>query len=442
MNEHAPPLTNLDLDAFWMPFTANREFKKNPRIIKGAEGAYLIDAEGRRVFDGLSGLWTCGAGHNRPEIAQAVYDQLTTLDYSPAFQFGHAGAFELARRIADRMPAGLDRIFFTNSGSESVETALKMARAYWRLQGRASKTRLIGRDKGYHGVNFGGTNVGGIAPNRQMFGDGPTTDHIGHTMVPANVFTRGQPAQGAELAEQLETVIARHDASTIAALIVEPVAGSAGVIPPPVGYLDRLREICDKHQILLIFDEVITALGRCGATTGSEAFGVVPDIIAMAKQLTNGAVPLGAVAARREIYDTFMAQDTPEYLLEFPHGYTYSGHPVACAAAHASLDVLEKEGLIERVAEHAPFFEEVLHSLKGEPHVADIRNYGFAGGITLEAYPNEPARRPYEVAMGCWRRGFYVRYGGDTLQLGLPFITERDEIEKLIEAIRASLREN
>jgi beta-alanine--pyruvate transaminase len=436
-----PASTNTNLDAFWMPFTSNREFKANPRMIQGAEGAYYFDDRGRKIFDGMSGLWTCGAGHNRPEIATAVHEQLTTLDYSPAFQFGHMGAFELAERVAERMPDGLDRVFFTNSGSESVDTSLKMARAYWRLKGKASKTRLIGRDKGYHGVNFGGFSVGGIAPNRMMFGDGPTTDHIAHTLLPENAFSRGMPDQGVELAEGLEAVVARHDASTIAALIVEPFAGSAGVIVPPVGYLNRLREICDKHEILLIFDEVITGFGRCGSMTGSAAFGVVPDIMTLAKQLTNGAIPMGAVVARTEIYDTFMATEAPHYMVEFPHGYTYSGHPVACAAAHATLDLLDKDGLIDRVAEAAPLFEEALHSLQGLPHVSDIRNFGLAGALTLEAYPGEPARRPYEIAMKCWERGFYVRYGGDTIQLGLPFITEPEEIEAVVEALRTSLLE-
>ncbi|MDA1074132.1 MAG: aspartate aminotransferase family protein [Proteobacteria bacterium] len=428
--------TNTNLDAYWMPFTSNREFKRNPRIITRAQGAYFYDDRGRKIFDGLSGLWTCGAGHNRPEIAAAVHEQLQTLDYAPAFQFGHMGAFELAQRIAERMPDGLDRVFFTNSGSESADTSLKMARAYWRLKGRAEKTRLIGRDKGYHGVNFGGFSVGGIAPNRMMFGDGPTTDHITHTLLPENAFTRGMPATGADLANQLEAVVARHDASTIAALIVEPFAGSAGVIVPPVGYLNRLREICTKHEILLIFDEVITGFGRCGAMTGAEAFGVVPDIINLAKQLTNGAIPMGAVVARRDIYETFMAVSTPEYMLEFPHGYTYSGHPVACAAAHASLDILDKDGLIDRVAEMAPVFEERLHSLKGLPRIMDIRNFGLAGALTIEPYPNEPARRPYEIAMKCWEKGLYVRYGGDTIQLGLPFIVEVDEIDTLVETLR------
>lgn len=433
---------NPDLDAYWMPFTSNREFKANPRMICRAEGAYFYDENGRKVFDGLSGLWTCGAGHNRPEIAEAVYQQLQRLDYAPSFQYGHPGAFELAQRLAQLMPPGLDRVFFTNSGSESADTSLKMARAYWRLKGKAGKTRLIGRDKGYHGVNFGGFTVGGIAPNSQMFGDGPTADHIGHTLRGTPPFTRGMPQAGAELADDLESVIARHDASTIAALIVEPFAGSAGVIVPPKGYLQRLRSLCDKHDILLIFDEVITGLGRCGATTGSHAFGVVPDILNLAKQMTNGAIPMGAVVAKRQIYDTFMDTNAPHYLLEFPHGYTYSGHPVACAAATATLDLLENEGLIERVAAMAPVFEDILHSLKGVPYVNDIRNFGLAGALTLEAYPGEPARRPYEIAMQLWEQGFYVRYGGDTIQLGLPFIVEQHEIELLVAALRRAFEAN
>jgi beta-alanine--pyruvate transaminase len=431
---------NLNLDAYWMPFTANREFRKSPRIFTRAEGAYFYTDDGRKVFDGLSGLWCTGAGHNRPEIASAVHDQLRTLDYAPAFQYGHPAVFELAERVGRLMPAGLDRVFFTNSGSEAADTSLKIARAYWRLKGRAEKTRLIGRDKGYHGVNFGGMHVGGIAPNRMLFGDGPTTDHIPHTLLPQNAFSRGLPPHGIELANALEAVIARHDASTIAAVIVEPFSGSAGVIVPPPGYLQRLREICDKHDILLIFDEVISGLGRSGANTGAEAFGVTPDMINIAKQLTNGAIPLGAVAVRRDIFETFMAVNSPHYLLEFPHGYTYSGHPVACAAAHAALDILEKDGLIQRVHELSPYFEEAVHSLKGEPHVTDIRNFGFAAGLTVAHYPEEPARRPWEVAMRCYQKGFYVRYGGDTIQLGLPFITQRWEIDALIDALRASLR--
>lgn len=436
------PLTREALEAHWMPYTGNRQFKKDPRIIVGADGAYFLDSKGRRVFDGLSGLWCCGAGHNRPEIAEAVYRQLQTLDYSPGFQFGHPLSFQLANKLVALTPDGLDYVFFTGSGSESADTSLKMARAYWRLKGQPAKTKLIGRAKGYHGVNFGGISVGGIGANRKLFGTAVDADHLAHTILPENAFTRGQPETGANLADELLDLIALHDASNIAAVIVEPMAGSAGVIPPPVGYLERLRELCDAHDILLIFDEVITAFGRCAAMTGADAFGVTPDIMNIAKQVTNGAVPLGAVIAKGEIYRTFMEQGGPEYALEFPHGYTYSAHPVACAAGLAALDILESEQLPARVAAEAPYFEEALHSLRGQPHVTDIRNYGFAGALQLEAYPGEPLRRPFEVAMRMWDKGFYVRYGGDTVQLGLPFITERGEVDALVEALSDSLNAN
>ncbi len=434
-------LTQAQLDAHWMPFTGNREFKKDPRIIVSAEGNYYTDAEGRKIFDGLSGLWTCGAGHSRPEITEAVSRQVKELDYSPAFQFGHPKSFELAHKVTEFMPEGLNRVFFTGSGSESVETALKIARAYWRKKGQASKTRLIGRAKGYHGVNFGGISVGGIGPNRALYGQGIDAAHLSHTMLPENRFVAGQPEKGAHLAEELLEQIALHDASNIAAVIVEPMAGSAGVIPPPVGYLKRLREICDQHNILLIFDEVITAFGRMGANTGAEAFGAVPDLMTTAKQLTNGVVPMGAVIAKQEIYDTFMETGGPEYMLELPHGYTYSAHPVACAAGLAALDILQKDKLIERVQSIAPQFQEMLHSLKGTQYVADIRNYGLAGALTIEAAPGEPALRPYQIAMKCWEKGFYVRYGGDTIQLGLPFTTEVEEIDRLINALGDSIKE-
>jgi len=429
------------IDAYWMPFTANRFFKKNPRIITGAEGAYYRDAAGRRIFDGLSGLWTCGAGHNRPEIADAVYQQLRTLDYAPAFQHGHPKAFELAERIAHLMPEGLNHVFYTGSGSESADTSLKIARAYWRKSGQPTKTKLIGRAKGYHGVNFGGISVGGVGPNKMMFGNAVDADHLGHTLMASNAFTRGMPLTGADKADELLDIIALHDASNIAAVIVEPMAGSAGVIPPPVGYLARLREICDAHDILLIFDEVITAFGRVGAITGAEEFGVVPDILNLAKQLTNGAVPLGAVVCTSEIYNAFMNTDTPEYLLELPHGYTYSGHPVACAAALATLDILEKEQLIERARSMAPVFETLLHSLQGSPHVVDIRNYGLAGALQIEAAPGEPLKRPHDIAWKCWQKGLYVRYGGDTVQLGLPFIVEREQIDSLVSVLGEALNE-
>jgi beta-alanine--pyruvate transaminase len=316
-----------------------------------------------------------------------------------------------------------------------------MARAYWRLKGQPAKTKLIGRAKGYHGVNFGGISVGGIGANRKLFGTAVDADHLSHTMLSENRFTRGIPSHGWHLADELTELIALHDASNIAALIVEPLAGSAGVIPPPAGYLQRLRDICDANDILLIFDEVITGFGRMGAMTGAEAFGVVPDIMNVAKQLTNGAVPMGAVIASTEIYQTFMAQGGPEYMLEFPHGYTYSAHPVACAAGLAALDILEREQLPRRVAALAPHFEETLHQLKDAPHVSDIRNFGFAGALTLASYPGEPARRPFEVAMRMWEKGFYVRYGGDTIQLGLPFVIETQEIDSLVSALDETLRE-
>jgi len=434
-------ISQKQLDSHWMAFTGNREFKKNPRIITSAAGAYFTDDKGRKIFDGLSGLWTTGAGHCRPEIAQAVSKQAMELDYSPAFQFGHKKSFQLAERITQFLPEGLNRVFFTNSGSEAADTSLKIARAYWRKKGLASKTRLIGRAKGYHGVNFGGISVGGIGGNRALFGETLGVDHISHTLLKENAFTKGMPEKGAYLADDLLEKIALHDASNIAAVIVEPLAGSAGVIPPPVGYLKRLREICDQHDILLIFDEVITAFGRMGSNTGAEEFGVVPDILNMAKQVTNGVMPLGAVAVKQEIHDVFMKEGGHEYMVEFPHGYTYSAHPIACAAGLAALDVLENENLVQRVKEMAPVFEESLHTLKQTRYISDIRNYGLAGALTIESYPDEPARRPFEIAMKCWEKGFYVRYGGDTIQLGLPFIVEQAEIDSVVNALGDSINE-
>jgi len=430
------------LEAHWMPYTGNRQFKEDPRIITSAEGVWYTDDKGRKVLDGHSGLWTSGLGHGRKEISAAVSQQINTLDFAPPFQFGHPPAFELADRIKGLMPEDLDYVFFTNSGSESADTSLKMARAYWRLMGQPTKTRFVGRMKGYHGVNFGGISVGGIAANRKFFGQGVEADHLRHTMLPQNRFCRGMPQDGAELADELNEMIALHDASTIAAVIVEPMAGSAGVIPPPVGYLQKLRDICDANDILLIFDEVITGFGRCGAMTGADAFGVVPDILNVAKQITNGAIPMGAVIARAGIYDTFMAHGGPDYALEFAHGYTYSAHPVACAAGLAALDVLTGEALPQRIADEAPFFEALLHdALSDKPHVSDVRNYGFAGAITLEPYPGEPLRRPFEVAMKMWEKGFLVRYGGDTIQLAPMFVMERPEMESLVGALADSLQE-
>ena len=428
-------------DAYWMPFTSNRSFKQTPRIIVQAQGAYFIDDGGRRILDGLSGLWCTGLGHCRPEISEAVARQIARLDYSPAFQFGHPLAFELAQQIAGLMPQGLNRVFFTGSGSEAADTSLKIARAYWRARGQAGKTRLIGREKGYHGVNFGGISVGGIGANRKLFGPGVEADHLPHTLLKDNAFYRGLPTKGAELADRLLDLIALHDASNIAAVIVEPFSGSAGVVVPPVGYLQRLREICSANDILLIFDEVITGFGRCGSMTGSAAFGVVPDMINIAKQVTNGAQPLGAVIATDEIYAAILGAGGPEYMIEFAHGYTYSAHPVACAAGLAALSVLQKEHMIERVRAIAPYFEQAVHSLKGRRHIADIRNFGLAAGITLESRPGEPARRPYEAAMACWNKGVYVRFGGDTLQLAPPFIIEKSEIDRLVEVLGESLAE-
>ncbi len=427
------------LDAHWMPYTGNRQFKANPRIIVAADGAYYTDDRGRKIFDGLSGLWCSGLGHGRREIIEAIQRQAATLDYAPAFQFGHPASFELANRLKALTPDGLDHVFFCGSGSEAADTSLKMARAYWRLRGQGTKTRLIGREKGYHGVNFGGVSVGGIVGNRKLYGQGIEADHLPHTQLGG--FHHGMPAAGAELADELLKLIALHDASNIAAVIVEPMAGSAGVIPPPVGYLQRLRDICTKHDILLIFDEVITGFGRTGAMTGAAAFGVTPDLMNVAKQVTNGTQPLGAVIASKGIYDTFMAAGGPDYLLEFPHGYTYSAHPIACAAGVAALDLLVADGAVARVAELAPYWEQAVHSLRGAPHVNDIRNYGLAAGFTIAPFPGEPAKRPYEIAMKCWDKGIYVRYGADTIQLAPPFIAEKSELDTLIHVLGEALHQ-
>ena len=434
-------LSKEELAAHWMPFTGNRQFKEKPRMIAAAKGAYYTDADGRQIFDGLSGLWTCGLGHGREEITAAVSKQIADLDYSPGFQYGHELSFKLANRVVELTPAGLDKVFFTDSGSETIDTALKIARGYWRSKGQPGKSKFIGRIKGYHGVNYGGVGVGGIGFNRKLFGQSVDADHISHTILEENKFSRGMPKRGAHLADELEELVLLHDASNIAAVIVEPLSGTAGVLPPPKGYLNRLREICDKHEILLIFDEVITGFGRMGSLTGAEEFGVTPDIMGLAKQISNGAVPLGAVVVGNEIYDTFMDNGGPDYMVEFPHGYTYSAHPVACAAGIAALDVLVDDGLVARVKEIAPIFEEAVHSLKGSPYVTDIRNYGLAAGISLEHFPNEPLKRPFEVGLKCLEKGFYVRWGADTLQLAPPFIVNQEQIDDLINAVGESLHE-
>ncbi|GAA3534658.1 aspartate aminotransferase family protein [Zobellella aerophila] len=429
----------LNLDAYWMPFTGNRAFKAAPRLIAEARGAYFTSTDGKRLFDSLSGLWCTGLGHQHPKIVEAISRQLQVLDYAPGFQVGHPLAFELAEKIAGLAPADLNRVFFTNSGSECADTVLKMARAYWRARGKPEKTKLIGRARGYHGVNVGGTSLGGIGGNRKHYGQLLDADHLPHTLLPENAFSKGQPARGASLADHLLQLIELHDASNIAAVIVEPMAGSAGVIVPPLGYLQRLRELCDRHDILLIFDEVITGFGRMGGMFGADAFGVVPDIINVAKQLTNGVIPMGAVIAKEHIYQAFMEQPGPDYLPELAHGYTYSAHPVACAAAMASLDVLVTEDMPARVRSLMPHFEEQIHRLKGLPHVVDIRNCGLAGAVQLAPYPNEPARRPMELALALWQQGYYVRFGGDCLQFGPPFISTPDELEQLFNAVATTI---
>ncbi len=430
-----------ELEAHWMPFTGNRQFKDHPRLLQSAQGVYYFDVDGRRIFDGLSGLWTCGAGHARSEIVDAVSRQLAELDYSPGFQYGHALSFQLANKLVELMPAGLDHVFFTDSGSETVDTTLKIARAYWALKGHSGKTRFIGRHKGYHGVNFGGVGVGGIGFNRKLFGPGVEADHISHTITGDNAFSRGMPDSGAHLAEEALELILLHDASNIAAVIVEPMSGTAGVIPPPRGYLQRLRDICDEHGILLIFDEVITGLGRMGSNTGAEEFGVTPDIMALAKQITNGCVPMGAAVLRGEIYETFMENGGPDYMVEFPHGYTYSAHPVACAAAHAALDLLVNEDLVANVRKLAPVLEAEVHGLRGHSLVTDIRNYGLAAGVSIAHHPGEPMRRPFELGLKCLEKGFYVRWGGDTIQLAPPFVSTPEQITALVNALGESLDE-
>jgi beta-alanine--pyruvate transaminase len=428
------------LDAYWMPFTANRQFKQAPRLLTGADGMYFRDDKGREVLDGIAGLWCVNAGHNRPRIVKAIQDQAAELDFAPPFQMAHPKAFELAERLAQIAPAGLNRVFFTNSGSESVETALKMAIAYHRVRGEGARTRLIGRERGYHGVNFGGISVGGMVANRKMFGSLLAgVDHIRHTHDPArNAFSVGVPEHGAEFADDLERLIALHDASTIAAVIVEPVAGSTGVLIPPAGYLQRLRDICDKHGILLIFDEVITGFGRTGNPFAAQTFGVTPDLMTVAKGITNGCVPMGAVFAQQKIHDTFMTG--PEHLIEFFHGYTYSAHPLACAAGLATLDTYADDDLLTRAARLQDEFAQALHSLRDEPNVIDVRNIGLVGGIELKSLPGEPAKRAFNIFLDCWDKGLLIRTTGDTIALSPPLIIESQHIATIIDTLRGALR--
>ena len=433
-------MKQADLDAYWMPFTANRQFKQAPRLFTKAQGMHYWTDDGRQVLDGIAGLWCVNAGHARPRIVQAIQAQAAEMDFAPPFQMAHPKAFELASRVAKLTPAGLNRVFFTNSGSESVETALKMALAYHRVRGEGQRTRLIGRERGYHGVNFGGISVGGIVANRKHFGTMLSgVDHIAHTHDPArNAFTVGQPEHGADLAGDLERLCALHDPSTIAAVIVEPVAGSTGVLIPPKGYLNRLREICDKHGILLIFDEVITGFGRTGSPFAAQTFGVTPDMIVMAKGLTNGSVPMGAVAVKQGIHDAFMTG--PEHLIEFFHGYTYSSHPLACAAGLGTLDTYEEDGLLTRAAEMQAYFAEAVHSLKGEPHVIDVRNIGLIGGIELTPIAGSPGKRAFDIFLDCFDKGALIRTTGDTVALSPPLIIERSHIDQLVDTLRAAIR--
>jgi len=430
-----------NLDSFFMPFTANRQFKKNPRLLVRAEGMYYVTHDDRRVIDAAAGMWCVNAGHCHPKIVEAVQNQVATLDYSPAFQMGHPASFELASRVAALAPGDIDSVFFANSGSEAVDTALKIALAYHRARGEGHRVRLIGRERGYHGVGFGGTAVGGIKNNRKAWGMMlPGVDHLRHTHDPKEMaFSRGQPSWGKHLAEDLVRLCELHDPSTIAAVIVEPVAGSTGVLPPPQGYLERLREICDQHGILLIFDEVITGFGRIGAAFASEQFGIVPDMITMAKGLTNATVPASAVAMRKHIYDAFMTG--PEWMVELTHGYTYSAHPLALAAGLATLDVYRDEGLFERSAALSPRFEQAIHAIKGLPHVIDIRNIGLMGAIELESRPNRPSGRAYDVFLKCYERGVYLRFTGDTLAFSPPLIVDERQIDQIFETVAQAIRE-
>ena len=421
-----------DLNAFWMPFTSNRQFKKAPRMFVGAKDMHYTTDDGRQVLDGTAGLWCCNAGHCRPKITEAIQRQAAEMDYAPAFQMGHPAAFELANRIIDIAPAGIEHVFYTNSGSESVETALKLAIAYHRARGEGSRTRLIGRERGYHGVNFGGISVGGIVNNRRYFGTLLAgVDHLPHTHLPAqNGYSRGQPAHGANLADDLERLVALHGAETIAAVIVEPVAGSTGVILPPKGYLERLRAITAKHGILLIFDEVITGFGRLGAPFAAQHFNVLPDMMTTAKGLTNGVIPMGAVLTTGAVHDAFM--QGPEHMIELFHGYTYSGNPIASAAGIATLETYREEALFERAAAIAPYWEAALHSLKGARHVIDIRNMGLIGAVELEPIAGEPTKRAFAAFLAAYDKGILIRTTGDIIAMSPPLIVSKGDIDTLV----------
>lgn len=438
VKREATALTPRQLDAYWMPFTINRDFKKTPRLITGAKGHYYSTSDGRQVYDAFSGLWTSGLGHSHPKIVEAVQQQVTELDYCMAFQMGHPKVFQLAEKLTDMAPAGFNHAFFTNSGSESVDTALKIALAYHQAKNNGTRTGLIGRERGYHGVNFGGISVGGMTPNRSAFHKSllPGVYHLPHTYSHEHqAFSQGQPAWGAHLADELKRICALQGADNVAAVIVEPVAGSTGILPPPVGYLQRLRELCDEQGLLLIFDEVITAFGRVGANFAADRFDVMPDIITAAKGLTNGVIPMGAVLVRDHVYEAFMQQ--PQAGIELFHGYTYSGHPVAAAAGLAALEVYQEEGIIQQAQALEPVFAEALHSLKGHPRVNDIRTIGLMGAIDLTPRDNAPGARGLEAHKACfWDESLVIRNGMDTLQFS-PFLNSNlNDITRTVEAVK------
>jgi len=434
---------DYSLEPYWMPFTANRAFKAAPRLVVGAKDMHYLTEDGREVLDGTSGMWCVNAGHCRPTIVEAIRAQAGAMDYSPAFQMGHPGAFRVAERLQRLAPGDLDHSFFTNSGSEAVDTALKIALAYHRARGEGQRNVLVGRERGYHGAGFGGMSVGGMPSNRKAFGSLlPRVDHLSHTHdLRHNAFSRGQPEWGAHLADELENrIIPLHDAANIAAVIVEPMAGSAGVLVPPQGYLERLRQICDKHGLLLIFDEVITGFGRIGPCFGAEAVNVIPDMITIAKGLTNGTVPMGAVIARRGIYETIV-DAAPPGSIELAHGYTYSAHPLATAAAEASLDLYEEEDLFERGRELAPYFQEAVHQLREMPHVIDIRNMGMVAAIELSPKPGHPAERAFRTYVKCFEQGVLIRTTGDIIALSPPLIISKEQVDELVGTLASVLRE-
>jgi len=440
MNDLAAPTRPAPYQSYWMPFTTNAAFKKNPRLFASAKGMYYKTMDGREVLDGTAGLWCVNAGHGRDRITEAVAEQLRTLDYASSFQLGHPIAFECADRLAELAPGDLDYVFFGNSGSEAVDSALKIALAYHRARGEGGRVRLVGRERAYHGVGFGGVSVGGISKHRVAYGNLlPYVDHLPATHdLATQAYSRGEPEQGIHFADELLRIINIHDASTIAAVIVEPVAGSTGVLPPPRGYLKRLREICDKHGILLIFDEVITGFGRLGTSFAAEKWGVLPDIITCAKGLTNAAVPMGATIVRSHVYEAVVGAGTGGP--ELPHGYTYSGHPVACAAALATLDIYRDEGLFERAAKMAPYWEAGAHSLKGMPHVVDIRNCGLLAAVEFQAAPGKAGYHAQALHQACLEKGVLVRAVGDSLVASPPLIIERAEIDRLWGTVAECLR--